>query len=223
MGRKKKGLEVGNTYKSLKDICNTLKLKYKDGSSSKNALLKKIESEYKIEIKDNSYTVLERFDIPKEIPDKRKETKGNNLGKRKIFNNLLIEKENEDRIGVYKIVLDNNIYIGSTIQGFRKRFIGHNNKINNKVPFTSEMLGNGAIFEVIEFCDGLSEIEIRNLENKYIKQYREDNDWNLINSRDAWDYIKKQKQKYKTIKIKVKDEDYESTLEFLKDNNLISE
>ena len=224
MGRKKKGLEVGFKYDNLKAMCNVLKLKYKNGSSSRNATLKRIESEYKLERIGNSYTVLERYDTPKEIPDKRKETKGNFTGKRKIFTNLLIEKENENKIGVYKIVLDNNIYIGSTIQGFRKRFIGHNNKINNKVPFTSEMLDNGATFEVIEFCDGLTELEIRNIENKYIKQYRENDDWNLINSNDAWSYSKKQKQKqkYKTIKIKVKEEDYEETLEFLKDNNLIS-
>jgi len=220
MGRKKKGLEVGNTYKSLKDICNTLKLKYKDGSSSKNALLKKIESEYKIEKQGKGYLILERYDTPKEIPDKRKETKGNFTGKRKIFTNLLIEKENEDRIGVYKIVLDNNIYVGSTIKSFRERFKGHKSK-NKIMPHTYEMLDNGATFEVIEFCDGLPEIEIRKLENYYIKQYREDENWNLINSKDAWDFAKK--QKYKTIRIKVKDEDYESTLEFLKDNNLISE
>ena len=220
MGRKKKGLEVGFKYDNLKAMCNVLKLKYKNGSSSRNATLKRIESEYKLERIGNSYTVLERYDTPKEIPDKRKETKGNFTGKRKIFTNLLIEKENEDRIGVYKIVLDNNIYVGSTIKSFRERFKGHKSK-NKIMPHTYEMLDNGATFEVIEFCDGLPEIEIRKLENYYIKQYREDEDWNLINSKDAWDYIKK--QKYKTIKVKVKEEDYESTLEFLKDNNLISE
>ena len=81
MGRKKKGLEVGFKYDNLKAMCSVLKLEYKDGSDSKNALLKKIESEYKIEKQGKGYLILERYDIPKEIPDKRKETKGNFTGK----------------------------------------------------------------------------------------------------------------------------------------------
>jgi len=94
MGRKKKGLEIGHTYKSLKDMCSILKLEYKDGTNSKIALSKKIESEYKLEKQGKEYLVLERYNTPKEIKDKRKETKGNFTGKGKygtLMDSLLID------------------------------------------------------------------------------------------------------------------------------------
>ena len=216
-------LEVGKKYKDLKEMCEVLKLEYKDSTNSRKSLLKEIKSIYQLEKQGRGYLVLNKYEqrkITKNENDRRKNNGRNNTRKRKEFSNFLISRENENKIGVYKIVLDDNIYIGSTINGFRERFKGHRYK-NKLMLHTYEMLDNGATFKVIEFCDGLPEIEIRDLENKYIKQYKEDDDWNLVNSRDAWDYIKK--QKYKTIRIKIKEEEYDKVLKFLKDSNLVSE
>ena len=63
-------LEIGSTYKSLKDMCDILDYEYSKSANSRKATLKKIESEYKLERKGNSYTVLERYEIKLEILDK---------------------------------------------------------------------------------------------------------------------------------------------------------
>jgi len=87
-------LEIGSTYKSLKDMCDILDYEYSKSANSRKATLKKIESEYKLERKGNSYTVLERYEIKLEILDKRKETKGNNSSRGKydtLMDNLIID------------------------------------------------------------------------------------------------------------------------------------
>ena len=64
-------LEVGITYKNLKDMCDILDKKYSKSANSRNAILKDIECNYKLERNGNKYTVLEKYDMPKEKPDKR--------------------------------------------------------------------------------------------------------------------------------------------------------
>ena len=138
MGRKKKGLEVGNTYKSLKEIFDILKLEYSKSADSRKAKLKKIESEYKLERKGNSYTVLERYDTPKEIPDKRKETKGNFTGKGKydtLMDSLIIDWLNEYK---YNKELEVNI-------AFTQLFLQDDELINIPLlsPMYKELLNHG--------------------------------------------------------------------------------
>jgi len=138
MGRKKKGLEVGNTYKSLKEIFDILKLEYSKSADSRKAKLKKIESEYKLERKGNSYTVLERYDTPKEILDKRKETKGNFTGKGKyetLMDSLIL-----DWLSEYK----NNNEIEVNI-AFTQLFLKDDELINIPIlsPIYKELLNNG--------------------------------------------------------------------------------
>jgi len=213
-------LSIGMAIKNYKEMCILLEEKEKKGKS-RLLQIANWERYFKWHKDGQKFIIDEVFEMPIEKIDNRGISKGSRNNNRKYFPNFLISEEDENKIGVYKIILDTNIYIGSTIQGFRKRFTRHNNKINNKVPFTSEMLEDGAIIEIVEICEGLTEPQVRDLENKYIKQYREDNDWNLINSRDAWDFAKK--QKYKTIRIKVKEEEYNKVLKFLQDNNLVKE
>ena len=138
MGRKKKGLEVGKVYKSLKEIFNTLKLEYSKSADSRKATLKRIESEYKLERKGNSYTVLERYDTPKEIPDKRKETKGNFTGKGKydtLMDSLIIDWLNEYK---YNKELEVNI-------AFTQLFLQDDELINIPLlsPMYKELLNHG--------------------------------------------------------------------------------
>lgn len=219
-----RGLEVGKYYKNIRELCEVTGLKYSDSSNSRQAVLKRIGFYYKLERKGNGYLVLEKYNDPEFIKnkiyesDKRKFNGGNHRTKKK-YKNFLVSEEDESKIGIYKIVLNNDIYIGSTTQGFRQRFKGHK---TNKKMITYNMLKDGATFEVIEICEGLTEPEIREIENKYIHQYKEDVNWNLININDAWSFTKKTrtKQKYKIIKIKVKNSEYENALKFLKGSYL---
>ena len=211
----KKYLETSIILANYKKVCEQLDEKVLTGNA-KISQLKELERYFNFHKQGNKFVFTETYSEPKEKVDGRKYTKGNN---RKEYSQFLIPREDENKIGIYKIVLDDNIYIGSTIDGFRNRFRNHNNEYSNNIPFTFDMLNDGATFEIIEICEGLQESQIRNIENKYIQQYREDKDWNLINSNDAWSYAKK--QKFKTIKIQVKEEDYDKVLEFLKENNLI--
>ena len=186
------------------------------GGSSKRSQLKEMERHFKYRKEGNKFIIEDIYNDILEKIDARKYTKGNN---RIEFTNFLISKQDENKIGIYKIVLNNDIYIGSTIKSFRERFRCQHVK-NNPVPHIFDMFEEGATFEIVEICEGMTEPEIRALENKYINEYKIDSKWNLINSNDAWSYIPIYKQKYKTIKIK--EEDYEKALQVLKELNLLS-
>ena len=143
---------------------------------------------------------------------------------KKKFPQFLPDEEYNNSIGIYKIVLDNKIYIGSTTEGFRVRFLGHRKK-GNKLE-TKNMLEQGAIFEIIQICDGMKENEIRHIEQQWIEEYRNNPEWIVVNSLDHVQIkgeehrkqTKSKKQKYK--KIKVKEEDYNKAIELLSYNNI---
>ena len=84
-------LEVGKKYKDLKVMCEVLNLEYKDGANCRNALLKQIETKYKLEKQGRGYLILEKYTEFKEIENKRK---NNRTGKGKyktLMDSLLIE------------------------------------------------------------------------------------------------------------------------------------
>ena len=209
-------LEVGKYDKNLKEICREIGIKYKDNTSSRKANLKEIERYYLLERKGNGYWVKEKYNIPKDKIDNRKNNSGHH--RKKYYDNFNVSEENENKIGVYAIILDKKIYIGSTIVGFRNRFKEH--ITSNNSPSTKDMLKNGAIFSILEICDGLDESMIRKIENQYIIEYKDDENWNVINKRDAWNIRKfKVKIKYKTIKINI--DNYEDAIKLLTSNGLI--
>jgi len=212
---------INNKINNYRSLCSLLEEDIKSGSS-KIAQLKEINRHIKFHKEANSFIIDKIYDEPLEKIDNRKNngtSKGSKNNNRIINPNFLITIEDENKIGIYKIVLNNNIYIGSTIAGFRHRFIQHNNEKFNNVPFTSSMLKDGATFEILKICNGMTEPQIREKENEYINLYKNSKDWNIINIKDAWSFVKK--QKYKTIKLQVKKEDYEKTLRLLQENNLI--
>jgi len=229
-------LTKGMTFKNYKELCIFLDMPIRSGTSGKRSQFKELER-YCTYIKQGQKIIItEIFDIPLEKTDLR--GTGNN---RKVFPNFLISKEDEYKIGIYKIVLNknNDIYIGSTTTSFRQRYIQHR-KFNSGFPLISKMLKEGATFDILEICEELTEPQIRELENDYIKEYRNYPNWNVVNTNYAWSHapsnkpkkpkskrrIPKQKvfkQKYRNIKFKVKAEDYTKTITFLKENNLINE
>ena len=113
----------------------------------------------------NNYYIVEKIGEPK-----------------KNFPQFLPDEEYNNSIGVYKIVLDNKIYIGSTVSGFRARFLSHKNK-GNKLE-TRQLLKQGAVFDIIQICDGMEESEIIQIENKWIEEFRNNPDWIVVNQVD---------------------------------------
>lgn len=203
-------------------LCEVLELDITSGEA-KISQLKEMNRYFRHHKEGNKFIIDEIYELPKDKIDGRKNNigKGNNKGKFKECKNFLVNKDNYNKTGVYKITLDNDIYIGSTIAGFRKRFQGHTYD-DNKLP-TKEMLKNGGEFKVLWIANNNeSEKFIRDMENYYIKYYRNETDYNVINSNDAWSYTEtKEKVLPENRYIKIKNENYNKALELLKINNLI--
>lgn len=183
-----RNIELNESYKYV-ELCNIFGEERKTGKS-KQLQIKKWERCYELKKGEKATFIIgEIYNNPKEKIDNRGKSKGSrNNYKGKHFDNFLVSKENKNNIGVYSIVLNNDIYIGSTIVGFRERFLEHIEKTN---PLkTKEMLEQGGSFKIIKICNGMTEKEIRILENEYINLYKNDIDWNLINTNNAWSYEK---------------------------------
>lgn len=224
-------LTLNQTFKNYKEMCSILEMPVKTGNG-KRAQINELSRFCVLTNQGQKITVAEIFEEPLEKIDNR--GTGNN---RKEFPNFLVSKGDEGKTGVYKITLNNDMYIGSTTTSFRRRFIQHR-KYNSRSPLTSDMLKNNAVFDILEICEGLTEPQIRELENQYIEEYKKNSNWNVVNTNYAWSHApsnkpKKQKyprkipkqkvfkQKYRNIKFKVKAEDYNKTMILLKELNLI--
>jgi len=131
---------------------------------------------------------------------------------RKKFKQFQIPIGEDHKKGVYSIILNNDIYIGSTNTSFRERFLQHINK-NNPLKHTYDLLINGGIFNTLWIAtDNEDERNIRKKENEYIEEYKNNPYWNVINFKDSY------KIKYKNIKVKAKD--YNSAIKVLQSNNI---
>ena len=184
----------------------------KGGSKTKQ--MKAIESLYKVEQKGRKYILIEKYDTPKEIEDNRGKAK-------KDYPQYVIEDKYDKSIGVYKITLDNQIYIGSTVVGFRERFISHISKFNT-LP-TKKMLDNGATFEILQICDGMTENEIRHIEDTWIEEYRSNPKWEVVNELKnvaIKGEHRDNKPKCKYTKVKINKNELDKTIELLKSNGI---
>jgi len=203
---------VNNKVNNYKLLCEVLEITIKTGKS-KILQMKELDRHFKFHKEGQQIIFDEVYKIINEKIDSTRNTLGNN---RKEFPNFLVDLENEKKIGIYKIILDDNIYIGSTVAGFRIRYLAH--KSNSNILSTKQMLDDGATFEILEICNGKTEPQIRYKENKYIEEYKKDSNWKIVNTKEAWSY--KPKQKYKTIRLKK--QDYKNALILLKEQGMIS-
>lgn len=175
--------------------------------------------------KDGRYiTVIEIYDKALPKIDGRGKSDGSRGNALKEFEQFKISKEDEHKRGVYKIQLDNNIYIGSTIVSFRARFLQHkrSEKINKD---TYNMIKDGALFEIVWIAgDSDSEENIRRKEEEYISEYRNNKTVILINKiYKTFNYnkhcIKVQKPKPKLL-LEINKEDYETVNLLLDELNI---
>ena len=136
-----------------------------------------------------------------------------------IIKNFNVDYSKRNNKGIYYIIKDNDIYIGSTVD-FRKRFIHHWYGSDKEMKHTYNLLHNGGTFNILYDMTDIEDIElIRMVENEYIQYFKTHTDFNVINHMDGATWKgKNYKQKYKNIKIKI--EDYDNALKILKEQGI---
>ena len=133
--------------------------------------------------------------------------------------NFNVDYSKRNNKGIYYIIKDNDIYIGSTVN-FRKRFIQHWNGESKDMKHTYNLLHNGGSFNILYDITDIEDIElIRMVENEYIQYFKTRTNFNVINLMNGANWKgKNHKQKYKNIKIKI--EDYDNVLKLLEENGI---
>ena len=202
-------LKVGQVIKNYKVLCELLGQEIKT-SNSKKSQLKEWERYFRYHKEGQKIIIDEIFKIPLSIEDGRtnanKLRSGNNNHSWKEYNNLNILYDEMNNYGVYKITLNDDIYIGSTIKGFRKRFQEHNQGNDELMKHTYRLLQQGGVFEILHDMTGIEDVDlIRMVEDEYIKYYLLNPNWNVINRKSGAKSYKRtyeKKEKLKSIKIK---------------------
>ena len=126
----------------------------------------------------------------------------------------------KNKSGIYKIQLDNTIYIGQT-NNFIERFYQHNAKINRMNRVTKPLLDGGATMEIIELEEDLEKRLLK--ESKYTIEYKL-NGFNVLNDFTRIvkeNYSKENRKRLVTIKVRL--EDVNNVLRLLKENNIFAE
>lgn len=206
----------GLIVKNYKEMCSLLDEPIKGGDSKKSQL-KEWDRYFEYHKDGNKFIIDEIYSECKVKDDNR--SYGNNR-KRKRFNRLKMNRQEQDSKGIYAIYdKNNNIYVGSTIQTYRDRFHQHKSK-SNTLP-TYEMLstsGNNAVMIPLFIMNDIKDEElIRMVENEFIKYYIMQPDWNVINRQKSY----RAKSEFKRIKIK--EYNYIQALQLLAKNGLIDE
>ena len=207
------------TYKNWKEICKAMGWKTTMGNY-KNARLKELESMCKNHKEGQNIVIDEIYTKRKDIIDNRGKNKNSHNNKRFNFEKLKIDKKDENNIGVYRIInyATKEVYIGSTIRGFRSRFREHYNCYDNRMTHTYNLLNNGGVFEIIESMNNSTENEIRLREQYYIDKYNKDNNYILINNRN--ESGNKLKNKKHFTKIKIEDKYLDLATKLLSENGI---
>ena len=124
------------------------------------------------------------------------------------FNKLNLSLENMHKAGVYKIELNNTIYIGQT-NNFYSRFNQHLKGYNKAGSDTCGLLKDGGIFSVIELED--DKVKRLSRETFWINNFRIDQNHKCIN---------KVASRNKKIKFKIDIKDIEIVAKILKEKGI---
>ena len=195
----KNKLTNGMVFKSYRALCENMGLKKGEGNT-RRANMKKLDAICTYHKQGNSIVIDEVFDAPLLIEDNRKGKQPSNFSQFKVDEDKWYNK------GVYMIKLDNQVYIGSTVN-FRGRFIEHRN-YKGVMKHTQELLKQGGEFFILHDMNDIEDIElIRQIEEEYILFYTHETDYDVVNRRmntSAFEKPKKSEKpkiKYKSIKI----------------------
>lgn len=192
---KTENLKEDMVIKNYRRLCELLEIEV-TGGDSKKSQLKELDMYCSYEKQGNKYIIKEIYteSLPKQdgrkilkIDDKRKLTKQ--------YDNLNIKKTEYDNIGIYYILKDNDIYIGSTLQGYKTRFQKHYYGCDESMPHTYELLQNGATFNILlDMTEIADEPLIRMVENEFIQHFINYTDYNVINRKKMLEAIRKNKK-----------------------------
>lgn len=118
-------LYEGMEIKNYKELCKLLDWEMVAGNAKKSQF-KELDRYCQWHKNGNKINIDNLFNSPNDKIDNRINNGGNhNQGKFKEYKNLKISKDKWNNTGIYFILKDNDIYIGSTIVGFRDRFQEH--------------------------------------------------------------------------------------------------
>ena len=199
---------------SYRELTNFLELPYLRGYS-KDKQLNELSKICKIEKDKTKYKITEIYD--EIIDDNRRKSHFSELTN--------ISKEDEHKSGIYKIQLDNDIYIGQT-NDFKRRFYQHyygqNIRYKGFGADTEKLLRNGGSFEVLEFEDN---VEQRLLKENYWVKYYSQNDYNILNTEKLLSNknSRQKRNKPNTKYIKVLAKNYNEAIQLWKDKGLLYE
>ena len=170
-------LSVNQRIKNYKELCNILGIEVKNGGASKKAQFKELERFVRYEKDKNSFIIKEIYKQPIEAVSKG----GNNtIGKYAKTGQFKIDDKYKHYSGIYKIQLENKIYIGSTVN-FKKRFSTHYANKDGNHNKTQELLLKGATFESIKMFKQIDRNKLYKLETQIIHEYMLNSDFILIN------------------------------------------
>lgn len=184
---------------------------------SKDAMLNNAKKFCKIEVlRRGKYNIIEIYDTP--IDKNKFETR------RVDYDFVNYDSEYDKMNGVYCVKLENKIYIGSTISGFRNRHSAYkfNIKNNNTKNWCGGdlLISKGGKIEILWATESNNELEIRLKEIEYIQYYDYFTDFEVINSVSQVSVLNS-KNKIKYNKIKILDKDFEKAKQLLSENGII--
>jgi hypothetical protein len=227
-------LKIGQTFKNKRELSDYLKQPYIPNCSKAMAQLKEWKRYIDWETQGHKIIITKIYNPPLPKVDGRKDNGFKDFPDKNIFQ---FTREQYNSIGVYAIILNNDIYIGSTTNGFLTIYRQHSNP-NNLLP-TFKMLRDGAIFKPLWIAnDDCTEEMIRQKESEYIKQYSDIKVWNVVNARISTHctshkgdvFLNGKKVKPINIKvknsndiryIKIKNKYYKEAVKLLQDKGMI--
>ena len=189
-------LKEGMVIKNYKELCRYLEWNTTTGNAKKSQF-KDLERYCKYHKEGQKIVVDEVFETP--LPSNSQSGRPTS-----IISEFCIDEDKFNNGGVYIIQLDNEIYIGSTVN-FRQRFNAHRSKSNTKLPQTRDLIERGGQMSILHDMTDIEDIElIRMVEEEYILFFTHETDYDVVNRRIgtfAFEKPKKPKIKYKSIKI----------------------
>ena len=202
-------LQIGQVLKSYKQLCEVLEESVTAGNSKKSQI-KEWERYFNYHKEGNKFIIDEIYDAPLKKTDKR--MYGNNKGNTKQYKEFNVDEDEENNIGIYYIILNDDIYIGSTYAGFKKRFLQHYYGESPSMKHTYKLLQNGGVFNILYNMSGIDDIQlIRMVEHYFIDYFDSNVEFNVIN--------KIKSSCYKNIEVKLTD--YYDIIKLLSEHGFI--
>ena len=210
-------LSDGKVFKNYKELARAMGWKPASGiNNTYHAQMKQLSSvcRWRKDVDSNGkklsnkIIIEEVYQAPLPIVDKRKE-----VGLRLDLPGYCVPEEYSKSKGIYRIILNDEVYIGSTGKGFRKRFLSH---LTGNQPHTKDLIDRGGRFELVEVMDSPTKAERLAREAYYIDWYLKNESYIVINQR--LEIAPCEKIKYR--RVMVSDDDYEKVLALLKEHGI---